>query len=418
MRVGLDARLVSGASGGVEGFILGLAHGLSSLTESADEYLFLTREGQEALLEPVVGGNVHTLTVGEPRFRGVRGRALMARLLLDWKLEARRGTAPSGGAQTSSPPLSDGTIERAGVDIMHFTLQAGFRTRVPSIYQPHDLQHLHLPQFFTPEDIEWREAWYPSLCRQAAMVAVGSAWTKRDIENHYRIPAGSVRVVHTAPPTDTGQALSPTAASVTRQGMGVPASYILYPAQTWPHKNHDGLLRALANLRDRSGLEIPLVASGAMNDHFPTIRRTQEELRLTGQVTWTGFVSSQQLSALYAGATAVVIPTRFEAVSFPVWEAFRAGVAVACSNVTSLPDQAGDAALLFDPDDIDGMAHAIKRLWTDAKLRATLIERGRARIAGLSWEMTARTFRAHYRRLTRRTLTEEDMALIESVAPM
>src|SRR4029077_12189294 len=95
-----------------------------------------------------------------------------------------------------------------------------------------------------------------------------------------------------------------------------------------------------------------------------------------------------------ADAGAVVIPSLFEAASAPLWEAFLAGVPAACSNVTSLPDQAGDAALVFDPDDIDAIGEAIRRLWFDEQLRERLITAGHRRVQEFSWGRAARLFRA------------------------
>jgi glycosyltransferase involved in cell wall biosynthesis len=127
-------------------------------------------------------------------------------------------------------------------------------------------------------------------------------------------------------------------------------------------------------------------------------------------------VPAADLNALYRLARAVVVPTRFEAASGPLWEAFQAGTPAACSNVTSLPDQAGDAALLFDPDRVDQIADAVRALWTDDALRATLVERGTANIKRFSWDLTARTYRAWYRKLAGRTLNPVDLALIEAPA--
>jgi glycosyltransferase involved in cell wall biosynthesis len=411
MRVAIDARLVRGTHGGVESVVLGLAHGLTTLTDSDDEYLLLAWQQHDAYLEPVLGGPVRILHMGERLERGVRVKARLARLRLDQRAE--RDEAPSA----NRPPLSDETVERAGVHLVHFTLQSGFRTHIPSIYQPHDLQHVHLPQFFSPDEIAWREGWYRTLASQAAMVAVASRWTKQDMERHLGLAPRKVHVVPYAP-SKIAMDLDERRADELRAGLGIDGGYILFPAQTWPHKNHEGLLRALASLRERDGMVVPLVCPGAQNEYFPEISRIESELRLSGQVRWPGFVSAEELQALYLGATAVVIPTRFEAGSFPLWEAFQAGVAAACSNVTSLPEQAGDAALHFDPDDIEAIAHAVAKLWTDAELRAALIAKGRARIGGLSWERTARTFRAHYRRLSGRALDDEDLGLMAAQTPM
>jgi len=108
-----------------------------------------------------------------------------------------------------------------------------------------------------------------------------------------------------------------------------------------------------------------------------------------------------------------VIPTKFEAGSFPVWEAFSAGVPVACSNITSLPEQAGEAALLFSPDRHDEIADAVRRLWTDEDLRKNLIGLAKSKISNLSWEKTARLFRSQYRMLSGKPEFQEDRAFFE-----
>jgi glycosyltransferase involved in cell wall biosynthesis len=297
---------------------------------------------------------------------------------------------------------------------MHFTFQVGFITDVPSIYHPHDLQHLHLPQFFSREDRAWRERWYRELCAQAALVAVASSWTKRDVELSYGIEPAKIEVVPLAPPTLAYPVISAAAIEATHARLATPPAYVLYPAQTWPHKNHVNLLRALALLRRRHGLVVPLVACGQQNEGFPELAREQGSLGLGDQVVWPGFVSPADLQALYARATAVVIPSKFEAASAPLWEAFAAGVPAACSDVTSLPEQAGDAALLFDPDDVEQIAESIRRIWTEADLRAILISRGAERVKEFTWSRTAHLFRAHYRRVARVPLTGADRELIAS----
>ena len=142
-----------------------------------------------------------------------------------------------------------------------------------------------------------------------------------------------------------------------------------------------------------------------------TIENEVKELGLVDQVTFLGFVSPMELRGLYKLCRGVVIPTKFEAASFPLWEAFMIGVPVACSNVTSLPEQAGESALLFDPDKPEEIARQIHRLWTDEKLRDELIERGKQNVSRFSWERTARIFRAHYRRIAKRSLSAEDIEL-------
>ena len=106
-----------------------------------------------------------------------------------------------------------------------------------------------------------------------------------------------------------------------------------------------------------------------ITDYFQEIQKRTVRLGLSDQIHFLGFVSSLELQCLYRLCRCVVIPTRFEAASFPLWEAFYAGSPAACSNVTSLPKQAGNSAMIFDPENTMEMAGIIQRLWADEKLR-------------------------------------------------
>jgi glycosyltransferase involved in cell wall biosynthesis len=297
------------------------------------------------------------------------------------------------------------------VDVVHFPFQTGFLTSIPTIYQPHDLQHLHLPDNFSPAEHVARERTYRTLCNQAAAIAVGTRWVKNDLIAQYDIAPERIHVI----------ALAPTCEVLTDEdGMAaIPVEreqpFLLYPAQTWPHKNHVGLLRSLALLRDNHDLTVPLIVSGRKTDYFTeTIQPVIDELHLKGQVDFRGFVSTPELRSLHERARAVVVPTTFEAASFPIWDAFLSGVPVACSSVTSLPEQVGhgEAGLLFDPFDPADIANAIRRVWLDEALRAKLVANGRARVEKLSWRETARRFRALYRRIANVQLDENDVALL------
>ena len=137
------------------------------------------------------------------------------------------------------------------------------------------------------------------------------------------------------------------------------------------------------------------------------------ELRLESQVRFVGFVRPMELRALYRTARCMVFPSSFEGWGLPVVEAFHEGTPVACADATSLPEVAGDAALLFAADSPTEMANQLVRLWRDDGLRARLVARGRARAAAFSWTRSARIFRAHYRRIAGRQLGEEDYELVK-----
>ncbi|HVG28962.1 MAG TPA: glycosyltransferase family 1 protein [Pyrinomonadaceae bacterium] len=418
LRVCIDARILSGTLGGVEQFVIGLAHGLSQLRDGDEEYLLLALPGEDDWLKPYVGGACRLLHGTGATRRPAWARGLNVPPLA--RAVARRILSPvvdRRAADELSLPHSDGTAERAGARLMHFPTQGAFLTELPSIYHPWDLQHLHLPQFFTPEAIRARERSYRAYCERASMVAVASAWHARDVARHYGLPEGKVRVVPAAPVLSAYAPPTEGDLRAAREKFLLPENFIFYPAQTWAHKNHLALLDALAHLRDREGLRVPLVSSGKLNDFYPRIEGRARELGLADQVRFLGFVSTAELQSLYRLCRLVVFPTKFEGFGMPLMEAFLAGAPVASSNVTSLPEQAGDAALLFDPDDAGEIASAVSRLWTDDALRGALARRGRARVSLFTYERTARLFRAHYRRLAARELSEEDRALLAAPPP-
>jgi glycosyltransferase involved in cell wall biosynthesis len=401
LRVCIDARLGAGQFGGVEQVVIGLAAALSRLDAGDEEYLFLTHPGHDDWIRRYLHGPCRVLH-SRRNYLNRRSRAV-ARALLE--------RLPGVGVRFAVRP-SDGTVERAGVEVMHFPFQDAFTTEVPSIYQPHDLQHLHLPHLFSDWERTRREAIYRTHCERAALVVAMTSWGRRDFVQSYDLPPDKVSVV------PGGSVLreypAPTDADLDRlrSRLSLPEAFLLYPAQTWPHKNHERLLEAIARVRDESGTAIPLVCPGKQTRDYQGIRDLASGLGLTETTSFPGFVSSLELRGLYELGTALVFPSRFEGWGLPVCEAFDAGLPVASSSATGLPDVVGDAGLLFDPDDVPEMARQLQRLWTDGDLRADLRERGKKRAARFSFDHTAKLFRAHYRQIGGRGLSEEDRILL------
>jgi glycosyltransferase involved in cell wall biosynthesis len=405
LRVCVDATRGGGKFGGVDQVVIGVASGLSKLSGGSEQYLFLAHRGEEEWIQHYLGGPCRLLHTRRGRLNR-RSRAVTRGL-------AQR--VPSVGLKASLVP-SDGTVERAGVELMHFTFQDAFLTDLPSIYQPHDLQHLHLPELFSRWQRARRELVYRTHCERAAMVVAMTTWGKRDLMEHYGLPDEKVQVVPWGSVLWEYPEPSPADLEGLRDRLSLPDEFLLYPAQTWPHKNHDGLLRALALIKDREGLSITLVCPGRQNRHFAKIQRTARELGLEPHARFPGYVSPLDLRGLYELATALIFPSRFEGWGLPVCEAFSAGLPVASSSATSLPDLVGDAGLLFDPDEPEQIAQCVLRLWRDPVLRETLAERGAERGAQFSFDRTAHLFRAHYRRIAGRSLPEEDRILLATPA--
>jgi len=173
------------------------------------------------------------------------------------------------------------------------------------------------------------------------------------------------------------------------------APVVLCVAQKRPYKNHAALIRALPDLAGSGAI---LVAPGAPTEHERKLRALAADLGVGDRVRLPDWVSEAELEGLYRLAACFVLASRIEGFGLPVLEAMRRGVPVACADRGALPEVAGDAALLFDPDDQVAVTAAVRRLLEDRALAADLVERGHARVAQYTWEATARATLAGYRR--------------------
>jgi glycosyltransferase involved in cell wall biosynthesis len=407
LRVCLNATLSDGLHGGVQQIVIGLAQGLSQLDDAPGTYQFLAYRDSCEWLKPYLKGPC-ALLEGPAAPRPARG-------LKRW-LKPLKGLPPFKQrleARALQVPASGGWAEKAGAQAIHFPYQEGFLTALPSFYQPHDLQHLSYPENFSAQESRRREAVYRRLCQQAEAVVLMSRWGKRDLMQRYGQPSEKVAVV--AGGSVTGGYPSPGEEDLRqlRAAFDLPERFFYYPAQTFPHKNHARLLRALKVLKDE-GLTVGLVCSGARDQHYPALARLAASLGLSAQVRFVGFVSPVQVAGLYRLCQGMVFPSLFEGWGLPVTEALENGVPVACADASCLPEQVQGAALLFDPLDEASIAAALRRLWTEEALREALAEKGRARARDLTWASAARSFRALYRRAAGQPLDEEDQSLVRA----
>ena len=410
LRVAINAQLIPGAGvGGVHTVLLGLVNALSKL-DGPEEYVLVVPWESRDWLKPYLGKNQRV--VPGPKIDAVK-RALGAANPVG-KL-ARRALAWRHGKGEGGPALarSNGFFEGLACNVIHFPYQHFILSDIPSIFNPHDLQHAHYPQFFTPGEVHWREVTYGAACRAAHTVAVSSEWVKQDVVRHYQIEPEKIQVIRWAPPTQSyGEPTAETLQAVV-QAYGLADTFALYPAMTFEHKNHIRLLEALALLRDHRALKVNLVCTGHQNDFFPQIRKRITDLQLDEQVRFLGMVPPEHLRVLYRKAQFMVFPSLFEAAGGPLVEAWGEGTPVTCSAVTSIPEQAGDAALLFDPFSVEAIANSLEQMVTSPPLRDRLRSSGRVRLQCFKWEYTAQAYRAVYRRAAGVTLCEEDRWILQ-----
>jgi len=292
-----------------------------------------------------------------------------------------------------------------GLDVVHFLVPVFVPTRTPTLFNPFDLRHLQYPEHLTRRELERRRRFYPRGCTQATIVDTLSmeiknqlleAYDDADPEKVYPVPMGP------ALSPDGGETGSVDAAEE------LPDSFVLCPANTWPHKNHERLVAAVERIEERYGERVHLVCTGIRDTpHVPAEYRV-EAVPDAPQVTDLGFVDTADLRALYRQSRLLVYPTLYEGGGLLVLEAWQFDTPVVCSDIPVLREKAGKAAAYFDPMSVSEMADRIYEAWTDATLRDRLVERGRDRRDLFTWERTARTYHALYRKAAGRELGTAD----------
>jgi len=271
-----------------------------------------------------------------------------------------------------------------------------YRPGVPTVFTCHDLIPLRYPQYFSAaQRLIYRLAHTLALKTASVTIAVSQA-TQADLLRCFRFAPQRVVVIpeaadaHFMPqPIERINAL--------RAKYALPEQYVLYFGSNKPHKNMVGLVKAWQVLNTK--YQIPntkLVVAGHWDERYPEAIRVVEEADLKGKVVFLGPVDEADLPALYSGATLFTFPSLYEGFGLPVLEAMACGTPVVCSSTSSLPEVAGDAALLVNPLDVDGLAQAIGQLWSDEGLREDVRARGLAQAARFSWAQTARETLAVY----------------------
>jgi glycosyltransferase involved in cell wall biosynthesis len=417
LRVLLDAQMIPGGlAGGMEQFSAGLVWALGRLTDGPEEYVVINHREYPEWPGAFLGPNQRIVSRPGPppgRYEPVKrclgplrkpaGRA--------WR-EARRILSGQPKPRRLGIPVSDGFYESLGGDVIHFTYPELVQCQLPAIYNPHDVPYVSHAEFAPPEEMAARDLIYRAGCEFARAVATESEWAREGTARRYKLDAGKVYAIHRGAPTELYDPPSEGDLLVLRQRWALPESFAFYPARSWQHKNHLRLLEALRLVRDRHGQELHLVCTGRQTELWPDLAAHVGRLGLREQVHHLGYVTGKELRALYRLAQFLVFPSLYEAGGFPIVEALSEGLPVCCSALPPLKEYGGDALALFDPADPESIANALVRISRDATLRGTLRTRGIERARFYTWERTAKAYRALYRKVAGRPLSEEERQLI------
>jgi glycosyltransferase involved in cell wall biosynthesis len=290
-------------------------------------------------------------------------------------------------------------LQRLRADLYHSSyLMMPYWPGVPTVLTVYDLIPLLLPErnsvrarFF------FRWAMRMALRSTDQVIAISEA-TRRDLLSHFRYPSERVQTILLA----ADPAFRPQPADVVvavRARFGLPERFVLYVGSNKPHKNLLTLMEAWGIAVSRAGLgDSALAVAGPWDPRYGEARLRARDAGLEESVQWLGPVSIADLPALYAAATAFVFPSLYEGFGLPVLEAMACGTPVICSNASSLPEVAGDAARLVGARDPAALAAAIEHVLADRDLRRRMRDRGLAQAGRFSWERNAEQTLELYRR--------------------
>lgn len=372
LRIGIDARAVCYPKTGDRSYTLGLIDGLARVrAEDAlgDEFvLYFDQEPPEDL---------PCMIDGKPR-EGWSLRVLTAPHRRLWTLRSLPRAA-----------------REDRLDLLHVQYN-GPRIRRPALVTTvHDISFRLYPAWFSLKDRLLLHLGLRSTLGVARQVLAVSECTRKALAESYGYPCERIAVTHNALPPGFAAPSAEETEEVLRE-YAVERPYVLFVGVLQPRKNLPRAIRAFSEARRRGRLDHRLVLVGKRGWRGG---ETERAIDAAGDdLQPLGYVPDAHLPALYAGAEVLLYPSLYEGFGIPVLEAFACGTAVLTSNVSALPEVAGDAALLVDPRDEQQIAERLLKLTDDASLRETLIERGRRRLGDFDWRQTARLTLEAYRR--------------------
>jgi len=281
-------------------------------------------------------------------------------------------------------------------DILHVTYAGPFGAPCPMVVTIHDVAYKVSPEWFSPRDRMVLSAGIAMTKNRASRIITVSEHARSEIIRHLSVDRARIDVtLEAAAPMFSRLAVPPTAADLLSR-FGLRGPYVLAVGNLQPRKNLLRLVEAFASLIQQTPLDHQLVLVGKSQWRESDVHACIHHYKLTDRVVFTGYINDDDLVDLFNAADVFAYPSLYEGFGLPVIEAMACGAPVLTSNVTSIPEVAGDAAILIDPRDTAAIADGLKRMLTDAALRHALREKGLARSASFSWASCARATFASY----------------------
>src|SRR6187551_1444418 len=269
----------------------------------------------------------------------------------------------------------------------HYVLPPAVRCR--SVVTIHDTIHLTFPQYL-PHRLAYayaRASMWAAAHRSDRILTVSEA-SKRDILHFFNVPPEKVVVVYNAIDERFSREPDPDDVERVRERFQLHQRFVLYVGNIKPHKNLERLIEAFHALRQRGLDDLKLLIIGDQISKYPGLRRAVHLHKLHKHVRFLGYLPDETLAILYRLAAVFVFPSLYEGFGLPPLEAMASGTPVVTSNVSSLPEVTGDAAVLVDPYDVGAIEAGIHRVLTDPVLAADMRRKGLLRARQFSWEQS------------------------------
>jgi len=385
VKIILDLRKYDGVVGGVEQGAIQVARQVAA---GGDEVLMVCKASRKDQLAEIMGD--------------VDGLTLVA-------VDVETHSMCEANERIDSGFLQD-LAESENVDLIHFFYNWSFPTnkKVPSILTVHDVIPFTFREAMDPD--LYNTTYKPGMqraCDLNDVIATVSEYSRQDIAKKVGADLEKIFVVPNGlrePEPD-----DPAVRAELNERFGLDEGLILNAGGIHERKNIPNLIRAFAALCEEDGFGGKLVITGKASGapYQEKMRKicdaAIEEASMTGRVIFAGFVSEQELDVLLRMADVFIYPSLYEGFGIPILEAMKVGTPVVTSNVTAMPEVAGDAALLVNPESVEDMKSGIARVLADASLRAELVEKGLQRSAEYSWERTRNEYMQLYRKVTGRS---------------
>jgi glycosyltransferase involved in cell wall biosynthesis len=283
-------------------------------------------------------------------------------------------------------------LRQIGADIfVSPDMMLSLRTKCKQIVVLHDLNFEHYPKDLPAHISRYLRSQTPLFATKADSIITVSEFSKKDIVAQYSVDPSNVHVVHNAA-QQAYRPISERERSEVRNSLTQGEPYFVFISSIHPRKNLQRLLLAYDQFRLNSGRNVKLVTVGRRFWKNELLDTTLQEMQFGADVIFTGHLEQAQLCSVLGGALALVYVSYFEGFGVPILEAFQSGVPVITSNITAMPEVAGDAAVLVDPFSVEEIAKAMERISSDESLQSRCIELGLKRASCFDWDQSAERF--------------------------